>query len=176
MLLGLVPSHAPQETIPSPYDVVAACQDMLKQTVSASAQTGFCVWPSRGHCVHLLHTCQWAGRLRASSTLMPAWSGAVTWQAQLGTSDLHRKPAPAEPVAAPKWCPFQPSTLTPGVCREGRYNLADTRFFSTPPVHGALCKFIDHPAGALLGAVHLSPLRYHVALLGCPAGVLMCKF
>lgn len=29
--------------------------------------------------------------------------------------------------------------------REGRYNLAPIRFFATPPVHGSLAEFVDHP-------------------------------
>lgn len=32
-------------------------------------------------------------------------------------------------------------------CRQGRYNLdPNIKFFSLPPVHGALRKFVDHPA------------------------------
>jgi len=31
-------------------------------------------------------------------------------------------------------------------CRSGRYNLdPDVKFFATPPVHGSLAKFVDHP-------------------------------
>ena len=61
--------------------------------------------------------------------------------------------------------------LTRAACREGRYNLADTRFFSTPPVHGALCKYIDHPAGALLCPGHLSA---PIVMLYCSAALLVC--
>ncbi len=33
------------------------------------------------------------------------------------------------------------------MCREGRYNLdPNIKFFSLPPVHGALRKYVDHPA------------------------------
>ena len=31
-------------------------------------------------------------------------------------------------------------------CRAGRYNLdPDVKFFATPPTHGSLAKFVDHP-------------------------------
>lgn len=31
-------------------------------------------------------------------------------------------------------------------CRQGRYNLdPGVKFFATPPVHGSLCRFVDHP-------------------------------
>ena len=33
------------------------------------------------------------------------------------------------------------------VCRQGRYNLdPDVKFFATPPVHGSLARYVDHPA------------------------------
>ena len=32
-------------------------------------------------------------------------------------------------------------------CRQGRYNLdPDVKFFATPPVHGSLARYVDHPA------------------------------
>lgn len=32
-------------------------------------------------------------------------------------------------------------------CRQGRYNLdPNVKFFATPPVHGSLARFVDHPA------------------------------
>lgn len=50
--------------------------------------------------------------------------------------------------------PGDPVALEPGVpcwhcsaAREGRYNLdPDIHFFATPPVHGSLATFVDHPA------------------------------
>ena len=33
------------------------------------------------------------------------------------------------------------------VRRQGRYNLCpDMRFFATPPIHGTLASYVDHPA------------------------------
>ena len=33
------------------------------------------------------------------------------------------------------------------LCRQGRYNLdPDVKFFATPPVHGSLARYVDHPA------------------------------
>lgn len=32
-------------------------------------------------------------------------------------------------------------------CRQGRYNLdPSVKFFATPPVHGSLARYVDHPA------------------------------
>ena len=37
--------------------------------------------------------------------------------------------------------------VTAVFCRMGRYNLCpDIKFFATPPVHGSLADFVDHPA------------------------------
>ena len=36
--------------------------------------------------------------------------------------------------------------VSPSLCRQGRYNLdPGVRFFATPPVHGSLCRYVDHP-------------------------------
>lgn len=33
------------------------------------------------------------------------------------------------------------------LCRQGRYNLdPNVKFFATPPVHGSLARYVDHPA------------------------------
>jgi len=76
-----------------------------------------------------------------ASTVTP--SGCVTYACYQQVGEGVKGLSPGDPVA-----------LEPGVpcwhcsaAREGRYNLdPDIQFFATPPVHGSLATFVDHPA------------------------------